>query len=82
MIKLPLACWAMHTSGLALIYTLHILSYVGFVAGLAILNYRECGHDSVNCVKDPQGILGSQNDLKQPNFHWWGQTLAYPIRGN
>ena len=47
----------MHTSGLALIYTLHILSYVGFVAGLAIPNYRECGHDSVNYVEDPQGML-------------------------
>ena len=33
--KLPLACWAMYTSGLQLVPTTHI-SYVGFVAGLSI----------------------------------------------
>ena len=34
--KLYLACWGMYTSGLPLIAHTHILSYGGFVAGLAI----------------------------------------------
>ena len=81
--KLPLAFWAMYTSGLQVVSTTHI-SYVGFRGRPFHINRHECAHDSANCIQDPQGVLASQNDIRRPNFgcHWREHTLAYPICNN